>query len=35
MVGQVVYDELLAYMDSRAARPIATRLEHPALRHRA
>jgi len=35
MVGRVVYDQLLAYMDSRAARPTATRLEHPALRRRA
>lgn len=32
MVGQRVYDELLAYLNARAAYPVGTRVPHPALR---
>ncbi len=32
MVGQVVYDQLLAYMDRRAAQPKAALLPHPVRR---
>src|ERR1700722_5005272 len=35
MVGQTVYDQLLAYMDKRAAQPKGTRLPHPVMRKRA
>jgi hypothetical protein len=35
MVGQQVYDQLLAYMDKRAAQPKGTRLPHPVMRKRA
>jgi hypothetical protein len=35
MVGRPVYNQLLAYMDSRATRPKGTRLEHPVVRKRA
>jgi hypothetical protein len=34
MVGQEVYDKLLAYMNNRAAQPKGTRLPHPVLRRR-
>ena len=34
MVGQSVYDQLLAYLNHRAAQPRATRVEHPAVRRR-
>ena len=35
MVGQRVYDQLLAFLDQRAAQPRATRLAHPVVRRRA
>ena len=35
MVGQVVYDQLLAYMNKRSAQPKGTRLPHPVVRKRA
>ena len=35
MVGQSVYDQLLAYIDQRAAQPKGTRLPHPVLRKKA
>lgn len=34
MIGQSVYDQLLAYMNSRAAKPAATFLPHPVLRRK-
>ena len=34
MIGQTVYDQLLAYMNSRAAKPAATFLPHPVLRRK-
>jgi hypothetical protein len=34
MVGQPVYDQLMAYLDQRARRPTATRLAHPVVRRR-
>ena len=34
MIGQDVYDKLLAHLDERARRPKATRLAHPVLRRR-
>jgi hypothetical protein len=35
MVGQLVYDQLLAYMNRRAAQPKGTRLPHPVMRKKA
>src|SRR5665213_3395630 len=35
MVGQPVYDQLLAYMNKRSAQPKGTRLAHPVFRKRA
>jgi hypothetical protein len=35
MIGQSVYNRLLAYMDGRATQPTATRLAHPVLRKKA
>jgi hypothetical protein len=35
MVGKVVYAQLLAYLNRRAAQPKAARLEHPVFRRRA
>jgi hypothetical protein len=35
MVGQHVYDQLLAYMNKRSAQPKGTRLPHPVMRKRA
>jgi len=34
MTGQLVYDQLLAYMDNRASQPKGTRLAHPVLRRK-
>ncbi len=34
MVGRSVYNKVLAYIDSRAAQPNATRLPHPVVRRR-
>ncbi|MGH9020667.1 MAG: hypothetical protein ACRDV0_06565, partial [Acidimicrobiales bacterium] len=34
MVGQTVYDGLMSHLSQRAARPSATRLEHPVVRRR-
>lgn len=34
MVGQVVYDQLLAYSNKRAAQPPMTRLAHPVVRRK-
>jgi len=34
MVGQLVYDQLLAYMNKRSAQPKGTRLPHPVMRKR-
>jgi hypothetical protein len=34
MVGQSVYDQLLAFMDRRAAQPKGTQLPHPVLRRK-
>ena len=32
MVGQSVYDQLMAFMNRRSAQPKGTRLPHPVLR---
>jgi hypothetical protein len=34
MVGQLVYGQLLGYLDQRASQPKSTRLEHPVLRRK-